>query len=258
MRTSLFKCKSTAFALLLWGISLLCSCDKCGESHSIQTKNFNNIFCLPSLPQAQCSMADNQWREAGTGQGQRGNVEWFQASSRGASTSARLRQELDQTGDDHDWHLVRLLLDWCWNDWELFPGAPSVLTAVLLFLSVIVPLFPLSMALAVRSWRTAPGNSSMKKDWGPAWPSPQAAPSTTVLPTTPLMQETPPCCAMMMSAKSTLELTSTVSTYRHFFFFFMILVERHGFLHFWHFLRHGKMMIAVKSLLSGIKFRELI
>lgn len=50
MWTSLFKCKSTAFALLLWGISLLCSCDKSGESHSIQTKNFNNIFCLPSLP----------------------------------------------------------------------------------------------------------------------------------------------------------------------------------------------------------------
>lgn len=63
----------------------------------------NSHVSLPGLtPQTQRSLEDHQRREASAGQGQRGDVERFQGGGRGPQAGALLRQDLDQTGDDHD------------------------------------------------------------------------------------------------------------------------------------------------------------
>lgn len=79
-----------------------------------------SVVCFSPSCQTQCSVADHQRREASAGQSQRGDVEWFQAGGRGTSAGSLIRQELDQTGDDHDWHLVRHDLKYC--PWALFNG----------------------------------------------------------------------------------------------------------------------------------------
>lgn len=81
---------------------------------------FLSAACLSTSRQAQRSVANHQRGKAGAGQGQRGDVERFQASGRGTPTSPLLRQELDQTGDGHDWHLVRHAL-------KFFPSVPLIL-----------------------------------------------------------------------------------------------------------------------------------
>lgn len=61
---------------------------------------------MSTTHQAQCSMADHQRGKACTGPGQWGDVEWFQAGSWSTQTGPCLCEELDQTRDDNDWHLV--------------------------------------------------------------------------------------------------------------------------------------------------------
>ena len=152
------------------------------------------VVCLSTSHQAQRSVADHQWGEAGAGHGQWGDVEWFQAGSWGTPAGPLLRQELDQTRDDYDWHMVRhpltdwwdfncALSYWVWRliliwlqhvfvviiresrriafGFQRFVGALSSLTTVSLFLSSIVPLCCF-LSLTARSWKTAPGGSSKK------------------------------------------------------------------------------------------------
>lgn len=90
--------------------SIMCCCEinasvcECVSSFV----HWNSHVTLCGLtPQTQRRLEDHQWREASSGQSQRGDVEWFQGGGRGPQAGARLRQDLDQTGDDHDWHLVR-------------------------------------------------------------------------------------------------------------------------------------------------------
>lgn len=128
------------------------------------------------------------------------------------------------------------------SSFVIFADALSALTIISLLLPSIVPLCCF-LLLAVRGWRTAPGSSSMKMGWKPAWPSQPAAPSTTVLPTTPQTLETPLCCATMTSAKLTLGRTSMVRVLLIRFLSACGVLLCHVFTQ--HSLWHGKMKIAL-------------